>query len=351
MLPAYFVAAIAAVTPVAALQIGPLLSSCVDACQRGCAEIRSVQASRERSGGDLAVELKDSDDARSALTEADSAAQRAIVGALRATWGAELNVVGEEDDENSDMVLTGLNFEPLKLDLFEDDIGETPEIDAEDVTVFVDPLDGTREFVEGRLANCQSLVGIAIDGEAVAGAIGIPFPAGDLSTDSTVISGLVDVGTGVHGEPLTRGPFPLDHHIDGIKYPRPHIATGDSPAPVMNACREMAIERFGGSNVIYGGAGNKILGAALGEVACSIQHKFGGPWDLCAPEAVLKAMGGRITDLFGDEIEIYGKDAPASCNKRGYVASSSSSPIYHDALTKALREDSPVVQKYRDSIL
>eukprot|EP00567_Pseudictyota_dubia_P006638 CAMPEP_0197444028 /NCGR_PEP_ID=MMETSP1175-20131217/9619_1 /TAXON_ID=1003142 /ORGANISM="Triceratium dubium, Strain CCMP147" /LENGTH=306 /DNA_ID=CAMNT_0042974747 /DNA_START=107 /DNA_END=1028 /DNA_ORIENTATION=- len=295
----------------------------------GLAEIRSVQARRERSGGDLSVELKESGDARSALTEADEAAQRAIVGALRATWGAKLNIVGEEDgtEDSSEAPIADFDFEPLRMDLFADDIGETAEIDAEDVTVYVDPLDGTREFVEGRLSNCQTLVGIAIDGEAVAGAIGIPFPTGDLSSDSTVISGLADVGTGIHGEPLARGPFPLDHHIDGLKYPRPHIATGDSSAPVMDACREMAIERFGGSNVIYGGAGNKILAAALGEVACSIQHKVGGPWDLCAPEAVLKALGGRMTDLFGDEIAIYRKDAPARCNERGYVASSSGSAI------------------------
>eukprot|EP00957_Ditylum_brightwellii_P138963 10591682-Ditylum_brightwellii.AAC.1 len=99
-----------------------------------------------------------------------------------------------------------------------------------DVTIFVDPLDGTREFVEGRLENCQVLVGIAIGGEAVAGAIGIPFPAGDDSTEPTIVYGLADVGTGVMGAPLTRGPYPLDRNIDGVKYPRPHIATGDSTA-------------------------------------------------------------------------------------------------------------------------
>lgn len=345
-----FLAALPNITPAAAFQIGPLLSSCVDACQRGCNEIRSVQAGREQSGGDLAVELKDSGDARSALTEADTAAQRAIVGALRATWGDDLHIVGEEDgDEDLEASLAEMDFDPLSLDLFEDDIGETPEIDPRDVTVYIDPLDGTREFVEGRLANCQTLVGIAINGEAVAGAIGMPFPAGDLSTDSTIISGLVDMGTGVRGEPLARGPFPLDHNIDGVKLPRPHIATGDSTAPVMDAAKKMAIERFGGSNVIYGGAGNKILAAALGEVACSIQHKVGGPWDLCAPEAIIKALGGRITDMFGYEIAMYQKDAPPRCNERGYVASFSSSPIYHDALTKALR-DSPEIQKYQDSL-
>ena len=40
------------------------------------------------------------------------------------------------------------------------------EAPLEAITVFVDPLDGTREFVEGRVHNVQTLVGIAVRGEA-----------------------------------------------------------------------------------------------------------------------------------------------------------------------------------------
>jgi len=241
-------------------------------------------------------------------------------------------------------------FEALEKSLFDDDIGETPEINLSDVTVFVDPLDGTREFVEGRLENCQVLVGIAIDGESVAGAIGIPFPDGDLSTDPTIVYGLADMGAGVLGTTLARGPFPLDRHIDGIKYPRPHHATGDSEDKVMEACRAAAIKRFGGSNVIYGGAGNKILAAALGEVACSIQHKVGGAWDLCAPEAVLKAMGGEMTDLFGEQIDVYRKDSPARGNEKGYLATPpGSEEFFHKALVAAVNT-LPEVQQYRQEI-
>jgi fructose-1,6-bisphosphatase/inositol monophosphatase family enzyme len=262
------------------LQIGPLLSTCVDACQRGCAEIRKVQAARETNDNTLLkVELKDVQDPRSALTEADKAAQRAIVGSLRAEWGDELRIVGEEnDDDEFTETLATMKFDPLDRDLFVDDMGEeSADIDASKITIFVDPLDGTREFVEGRLESCQVLVGIAIDGESVAGAVGIPFLDGTMDNDSTIIYGLDGLGTGVIGATLTRGPFPLERNIDGVKYPRPHRATGDSTAEVMEACRKRAIERFGGSTVIYGGAGNKILAAALGEVTCSIQHKVGGP--------------------------------------------------------------------------
>jgi 3'-phosphoadenosine 5'-phosphosulfate (PAPS) 3'-phosphatase len=341
------------------IQIGPLLSTCVDACQRGCLEIRKVQAAREASDnkelqGD--VVLKDPTDPKSALTVADTAAQRAIVGSLRAEWGDDLlKIVGEEDDdEELAKSLAEATFEALDRDRFVEEIptDESGEdgIEANRITVFVDPLDGTREFVEGRVENCQVLVGIAIDGEAVAGAVGMPFPQGNLETDSTIVYGLDGMGTGVVGPTLTRGPFPLERNIDGAKYPRPHHATGDSTAEVMEACRRGAIDGLGGSIVTYGGAGNKILATALGEVTCTIQHRIGGAWDLCAPEAILKAMGGKMTDLFGEELEIYRDDAPPHCNERGYLATPpSSGKGFHEALAAKMMT-LPEVQEYKEKV-
>jgi 3''-Phosphoadenosine 5''-phosphosulfate (PAPS) 3''-phosphatase len=167
------------------------------------------------------------------------------------------------------------------------------------------------------------------------------------------------VGTGVVGTPLRRGPYPLDHHIDGVKYPRPHHATGDSSAPVLEACRKGVVKRFGGSIVTYGGAGNKILAAALGEVSCCIQHRIGGPWDLCAPEAILKAMGGKMTDLFGRDIQIYRDNAPSRCSAWGYLASAPSSSslssgsekdVFHEALVASLLA-LPEVQEYKETVV
>lgn len=346
------------------VQLGPLLSTCVDACQRGCHEIRKVQAARESSDNrelQSEVVLKDPNDPKSALTEADKAAQRAIVGSLRAEWGCgdsnnSLEIVGEEDDdEELSNSLLEMAFEPLDRNRFEDEIpsdesGDNDGIDAKRVTVFVDPLDGTREFVEGRLENCQVLVGIAIDGESVAGAVGLPFPAGTLEKEPTIVYGLDGMGTGVVGTTLTRGPFPLERNTDGTKFPRPHHATGDSKAEVMEACRRGAVEALGGSIVTYGGAGNKILAAALGEVTCTIQHRIGGAWDLCAPEAILKAMGGKMTDLFGDEIAIYRDDAPPFCNEKGYLATPpGSGDGFHEALAAKMMS-LPEVQKYKEEV-
>lgn len=94
--------------------------------------------------------------------------------------------------------------------------------------VFVDPLDGTREFVEGRVWNVQTLIGaasqqtrlvarpshatidlpnfppigIAVRGEAVAGAVGLPFGSGSDDSKAAVVYAMVGAGPPrVFGEP------------------------------------------------------------------------------------------------------------------------------------------------------
>ena len=81
------------------MPLAELLSTCVDAAQRGCDEIRRVHASLSTEGGaisDSAVDYKVAGDSRSALTAADLAAQCAVVEGLERAWPG-LRIVGEED--------------------------------------------------------------------------------------------------------------------------------------------------------------------------------------------------------------------------------------------------------------
>ena len=225
--PMWMIAVLAALPAVAAstpISVRALLSTCCDACALGCAAIRDVQA--QRSAGDaLQVRLKTKDDPRSALTEADAAAQRAIVGALLHEWPG-LRIVGEEDDAPLPLAAP----DGLRRDLC---VGCESDVTAElaDITLYVDPLDGTREFVEERLQNCQTLVGVAVRGRAVAGAVGIPFPSGDLRSDATIVYGLVGAGYGTLGQELARPFIPRD-----ASRPRPYVATGDTLPSIMEAC-------------------------------------------------------------------------------------------------------------------
>ena len=52
-----------------------------------------------------------------------------------------------------------------------------------------------------------------------------------------------------------------------------------------------------------GGAGNKVNRITLGEVDSYIAPFFGlGSWDICASEALIRAMGGVVTNLEGERL-------------------------------------------------
>ena len=115
----------------------------------------------------------------------DQAAQKVIVGALRKRY-RNLKITGEEeesDDDNEDddafehknTLDTLSEHEFCKSAKKIKKLGGFRTIPLNCVEVFVDPVDGTREFVEGRLRNVQTLIGIAIRGRASAGVIGLPF--------------------------------------------------------------------------------------------------------------------------------------------------------------------------------
>ena len=122
------------------VSLAEVLSTCVDAASRGCAEISAVQSRRD-AGGELSVAMKDQADVRSALTEADLAAQRAMIGALRSAWPG-LMIIGEEDEDESAGAADDVTGPPLRRDLCAE-LG-VPGLEAplEELCVFVDPLDG-----------------------------------------------------------------------------------------------------------------------------------------------------------------------------------------------------------------
>jgi 3'-phosphoadenosine 5'-phosphosulfate (PAPS) 3'-phosphatase len=285
------------------VSVGELLSTCVDAALKGCGEIRAVQERRSASGS-LASTRKVEDDPRSALTEADTAAQIAIVDALRAAWPG-LRIVGEEeehDEDGTNFMNAGADASPLRRDLCDaPDASEWKEpMDA--LVVFVDPVDGTREFVEGRLSAVQCLIGVACRGRAVAGAVGLPFPDGGLHSETSIVWGVARPGRtsgegGVAG--ARRAPPPrLGGEANGAgSLPiGATCVTGDSKNSSLAAARLVA---DCARNETMGGAGNKILAVADGRAEIALMHFGTSLWDTCAPEAVLRSRGGKVTDLFG----------------------------------------------------
>ncbi|XP_041814021.1 3'(2'),5'-bisphosphate nucleotidase 1 [Chelmon rostratus] len=258
-----------------------LLASAYSVAEKAGSIVRKVLHS-----GELGIVEKTG--ANDLQTLADRLAQQSICASL-AKHFPKITIIGEEE----------LPAEQIKEDLIEN--GHSQEIlqktcpaeysglKEEEIVVWVDPLDGTKEYTEGLLDNVTVLIGIACRGRAIAGVINQPFynyqlgPGADLGRTMWGMLGL-----GAFGFKLQE--VPGDRRI--ITTTRSH-----SNKVVMDCVEAMEPHEV----VRVGGAGNKIIQLVEGRASAYV---FASPgckkWDTCAPEAILHAVGGKLTDIHGN---------------------------------------------------
>ena len=255
----------------------------------------------------------------------------------------ELRIVGEEDEDEEGVAPVE---DTLRRDLI--DAGADDDlVPLSELTVFVDPVDGTREFVEGRLGAVQTLVGLSRRGRAVGGAVGLPFPHGGRAAPCVVWGVVGGAGVGGVGEAAsgTLGEFAPGGRVDAGSASGLVSVTGDSSNALLAAARELVAAD---TNAIFGGAGNKLLQLAHGRADVALMHFGTSLWDTCAPEAVLAARGGRVTDLFGAPL-VHDADSPAGLiNRLGVLATAPAVAHMHDELCARMRADARLLALLED---
>ncbi|XP_045453177.1 3'(2'),5'-bisphosphate nucleotidase 1 isoform X2 [Melitaea cinxia] len=276
-----------------------LLASSVSIAGRAGKIVRDVM-----SKGELGIVEKGKDDYQ---TEADRSAQRCIIASLAAQY-PKINIIGEEDNpENEGEVCT----EWLSTDADKEILSlECPPflqgVKEEDIVVWVDPLDGTSEYTQGFLEHVTVLIGISVNEKPVAGVIHQPYYknlVGNEKKTGRTIWGLQEVGVGG----FTPAPPPSSLIITTTRsHSNPVV---EKALQVMNAAQILRV----------GGAGYKVL--QLLEGLASV-YVFASPgckkWDTCAPEAILTAAGGKLTDILGNNYK-YGASVSRP-NKTGVLA-------------------------------
>lgn len=297
----------------------------------------------------------------------DLEAQKKIVGGLRKSWGPDLNIVGEEDDnvDGDDANMNDADDQQpppetlLRTNLLQGIFPKTILVPVEELTLFVDPLDGTREFVEGRLQNVGCLIGVARKGKAIMGAVGLPFPGG--STDGVKVHWAIHMDDDIaqishHGIipiPKEKEDEKMTKTADGIT-----LFTGDSKDPVLSNATRHALEIATApsnaaagetaakpTHTILGGTMSKLMAVAVQERSIAVLHFKTCYWDTCAPEALLNAMGGKVTDFFGSPLVHKDDKRYNYGNLWGVVASAKGMEDFHDALCAQMRADVESVQK------
>jgi len=261
-------------------------------------------------------------------TEADRASQKCIIGSLLKIYPA-LNIIGEEEDihpsELKDECIDDLyDAEVLSKPCPEDLVAVKPD----DVTIWVDPLDGTREFTEGLYDHVTVLIGISMNGKPIAGVIHQPFYGYQNELHRTKLGrtmwGVRSLGT--FG--FTHTPPPKGRRV--VTTTRSH-----SNKTVMGAIEALKPDQI----LKVGGAGYKVI--LLLEGTADV-YVFATPgckrWDTCACEALLEAVGGTLTDVCGKHI-MYDAQADSYVNKAGVLASLQDHTFYVDMIPESIKNN------------
>nr|XP_042897788.1 inositol monophosphatase 3 [Parasteatoda tepidariorum] len=213
--------------------------------------------------------------------------------------GKSDNIVSEEHDD-SDIKFLDINHPPppwTPVDKFLTDI----VVPAKDILVWIDPLDATQEYTENLLQYVTTMVCIAIKGKPIIGVIHKPF-------ENSTVWGWV--GKGISDPNYASGGKRDQKNSPRIIVSRSHAGEVE----------KVAKTAFGPDTEIIpaGGAGYKSLQVIEGNADAYIHTTLIKKWDICPGHALLNAVGGKMTQLDGSEIE-YG-DSSLLKNEKGLIA-------------------------------
>ncbi len=171
---------------------------------------------------------------------------------------------------------------------------------------FVDPLDGTREFVK-RTGAFVVMIGLLERERPRAGVLYAP------ARDELWIG---VVGGGAAHESPSQSRHPLRVSAETALSKARIVSTrshrSDALVRVLAALGAQRVDALGS-------AGLKCAEVAAGLAEAYVAPGWAGSrWDLCAGQAIIEAAGGRVTDAWGDAVDFRDPDLG---NKRGIVAS------------------------------
>ncbi|KAI1295405.1 putative bisphosphate nucleotidase [Halotydeus destructor] len=241
-------------------------------------------------------------------TEADRSAQQCIVQSLQKLFPG-VPVIGEEDDDVGSSPGTeefgGYDDAVLAQNCPE----EFTALNGDDIVVWVDPLDGTAEYVHGLLDHVTVLIGISLHGKAIGGVIHQPYYNYKSEEEGAQLGRTIWAIQKVGAFGITKTAPPEGQFI---------VTTTRSHG---NAVINASITSVNPTDVLrVGGAGHKALLVIEGQAHSYIFASSGcKKWDTCAPEAVLREVGGIFTDMFGNDIQYHRTVDPV--NRTGVLAS------------------------------
>lgn len=217
------------------------------------------------------------------------------VTSLRESGRWQGDMLADIGDQAADGYLQGLLRGRHPADgVLSEETADSPARLARRRCWIVDPLDGTREFSQGR-DDWGVHVALTLDGACALAAVALP-------SRGQVLWGVALPGSeraGIEGGgPLLRGDDP------GPASPRVVVSRSHTPDWVGRFCEGLGAT----PPAPWGSAGFKTAMILLGEADVYV-HKVGlKEWDTCAPETIARALGWTVCRLRGEEHRYNARD-------------------------------------------
>ena len=226
-----------------------------------------------------------------ALAAARAAADRVrdlYASGVEVAWKGHDDPVTTADREANALIVAALRaaFPGDGLCAEESDAAESADAAARGGRCwFVDPLDGTKDFVQRNGEFCV-MVGLAVGGRAALGVIVAPLTGAAYVGVPAEGAWSIDA-SGARAALAVRAPAAGLRMIGSRSHPHPRITALGRALGVTDAR-------------VRGSVGLKVAAVATGE--CDLYAHVGrGPklWDGCAPEAIARGAGAVVTDARG----------------------------------------------------
>jgi len=250
-----------------------LLIASIDVAEKGGDQVRAIRLRNDQLDAESKGDTKEG--AKMLVTDGDFASNRAMKYPLKKAF-PNVFIVSEEKDEDVEDVV------PVKTTNAEVDLLAIGDqlVHADDVTVWIDPLDATQEYSENLREYVTTMVCIAVEGKPIIGVIHKPF------TGETAWA-WVGHGTNVEYQTPPSG--------EQVIVSRSHA--GSVEKVVKDAFGEQA------QVTPAGGAGYKTLALYDGSATVYVHTTLIKKWDICSGNAILDATGGSMTTLDGQTID------------------------------------------------
>ena len=285
--------------------IQDILFAALTACERAAHVIRSVAESHDYQTVDKAEATAVHADFQ---TAADRGAEALIVGVFQSLFPS-VKLVGEEGTDSAECP-GDMEAVRRRMAEYQSNVPfvVSERIPADTLTVYIDPLDGTREFVAGNFKCVSTMIGVTCNARAIAGVIYRPF-------FNEAIFGCEGLGVFM----FSNGTVSPLATFNGINIPPTLRAVTSSSRSSPQFEKRM---KQLGDNVdcqYAGGAGWKMWLLLTRMVDVYYYPKGGmGFWDLCAGDALIRLAGGMLTEPDGKAIEYVSTENKV---KSGVVAS------------------------------